>query len=134
MAERMFVIRRAQERIDSLEYEERITNAAYEEGVKAGRAQSGWRPIETAPEHTEGGNVVKICAECRWIEREPKPAGLIVDPGYCLHPNMAMTSVNYVTGYRHAERPSCHLARTMKTETACGPEGKHWEPTEEDGS
>ncbi len=71
---------------------------------------------------------MRLCRDCRYVEREPGHIGEIVAPGYCSHPSLTKRFVNYVTGDEHAEYPSCHLARKLMS---CGPEGVLWEANQE---
>lgn len=68
---------------------------------------------------------MKVCQDCRYIERDD--GAEIVGAGFCMHPAMATTIVNYVTGERSEHHPTCHLARTLHIEGSCGPEGALWE-------
>lgn len=73
----------------------------------------------------------KLCRDCRWMQ----PNDANPEEATCLH--LASTwhlPRSLVTGEQRRAQLTCRIARgawgTLNEIDLCGPEGKHWEPTE----
>lgn len=70
---------------------------------------------------------VKLCIDCRYHHEDKES----VFPDKCSHPTLQQSNIDYVRGVRLPTRkPPCDMERVSGAR--CGPEGKLFEPVEDD--